>query len=690
MPTIIDKRNSLSRAPVNEMKFELKPGQRVSYKYPRGSNFQPDSELSRLVVSEVMRRARDSRAFMSERFADWRDVDRALRIYTTPDASEKYTTHPSQSRRQRVDKTGQSVLPRIVMPVTYVALNTLLTYQTAAFIQDPIFRYEGVGSEDVLGAILMEENIRVQSRRFAYGLALHTQWRDGYAYGLGCVSPLWTRIMGRKTVLRQSGFVDYIRKVLVRTGFSRTISRHQLLFEGNKLENVDPYRFLPDPNVSPHEVQEMEYLGWMDRDSVMNLLDQERDRRRPLTIFNTQYLRYFNPESALMKEGRERRYSDTRRHTTNNRPADIVWMYIHLIPREWKTQDGSQALGNGRYPELWVFGVAGDQILIAAQPVGLDHGRIPAAVCAPDFDGYSVNPASRMVGISDLQRVVDYQYSSHIHNIRRNINNMWVVDPYLVNIYDVATPEAGKLIRMRRAAWGRQKIDEGLKQLEVRDFTTQHVTEAQFLSREAREAVGSGDLAEGRNVHRGPRIAASTARENRRASMGRLEKDAIVIGLQSMTPLGYMIASQTQQLMEESSYVKISGTREAQLRQMFPETNLEITLGRRKVNPLELIVDFDLLPFNGSVPGSEDIEGWLRLMDTAARNPAMFQTSATMIDWGKAVTHLARQFGVKNIDDFVIQKPLVMDDGQVDQQVQQGNLVPSQSPLIAPPAGDGI
>jgi len=377
---------------------------------------------------------------MSERFSEWRDVDRALRIYTTPDASEKYTTK-NESRRKRVDKTGQSVMPRIVMPVTYVALNTLLTYQTAAFIQDPMFRYEGVGSEDVLGAILMEENVRVQSRRFAHGLALHTQWRDAYAYGFGAISPLWVREMGRKTVLRESGFVDAVRKIKVSLGFDRDVGKHELLFEGNKLENIDPYRFLPDPNVSPHNVQEMEFLGWVDRDSTVSLLRQERDKKRPLRIFNARYLTQFNPKSALIKDGRERKYSDARRHSSSNRPADIVWMYIDLIPSEWRTDKG-EALGKSIYPELWVFGVVGDQIVIAAQPVGLHHNKIPAVVASPDFDGYSVNPPARMVGISDLQRVVDYFYSSHIHNVRRSINDMWLVDPFLVNIHDVATPEA--------------------------------------------------------------------------------------------------------------------------------------------------------------------------------------------------------------------------------------------------------
>lgn len=683
MPVILDKRTGLSRASVSDLGFQLE--ERFDYKYPRGSNFEPDSELSQLVVSEVMFRARDSRSFMSERFSEWRDVDRALRIYTTPDASEKYTMKGG-SRRRRVDKTGQSVMPRIVMPVTYVALNVLLTYQTAAFIQDPMFRYEGVGSEDVLGAILMEENIRVQSRRFAHGLALHTQWRDAYAYGFGAISPLWHREMGRKTILRESGFVDAFRKVKVSLGFDRDVGRHELLFEGNKLENIDPYRFLPDPNVSPHNVQEMEFLGWLDRDSTINLLRQERDKKRPLRIFNARYLTQFNPKSALMRDGRERKDSDARRHSSSNHPADVVWMYIDLIPSEWHTDKGD-ALGNSIYPELWVFGIAGDQIVIAAQPVGLHHNKIPTVVASPDYDGYSVSPASRMVGISDLQRMVDYFHSSHIHNVRRSINDMWLVDPFLVNIHDVATPEAGKLIRLRRSAWGRHKLDEALKQLEVRDFTANHVSDAQFLSREARDAVGSGESAEGRAVHRGPRISAAQATGDRRANIGRLEKDAVVMGLQSMTPLGYMIASQTQQLMSEDAYVKISGTRERELREMFPDKDLEIQLGRRKVSPLEMIVDFDLLPFNGSVPGSSDTEGLVAMMDVAARNPAMFQASATAIDWTKVVLFLARQYGVKNIDDFTIQKPLVMDDAQVQQQVQQGNLVPSQASQVAPPAG---
>jgi hypothetical protein len=41
-------------------------------------------------------------------------------------------------------------------------METILTYLVAAFLQDPIFRYEGAGPEDITGALLMELAVGLQ------------------------------------------------------------------------------------------------------------------------------------------------------------------------------------------------------------------------------------------------------------------------------------------------------------------------------------------------------------------------------------------------------------------------------------------------------------------------------------------------------------------------------------------------
>jgi hypothetical protein len=47
-----------------------------------------------------------------------------------------------------------------------------------AFFQDPIFQYEGVEDDDVVGAMLLEQVIRIHCIKTKVPLAIHTVLRD--------------------------------------------------------------------------------------------------------------------------------------------------------------------------------------------------------------------------------------------------------------------------------------------------------------------------------------------------------------------------------------------------------------------------------------------------------------------------------------------------------------------------------
>jgi len=102
-------------------------------------------------------------------------------------------------------------------------------------------------------------------------------------------------------------------------------------------------------------------------------------------------------------------------------------MYVNLIPKEWK-------LSENEYPEKWYFELASDDIIIACEQANHNHGMYPAAVASPEYDGYSITPIGRMEVLYGLQHTLDFLFNSHLANVKKAINDMLVVDPYLVNI----------------------------------------------------------------------------------------------------------------------------------------------------------------------------------------------------------------------------------------------------------------
>lgn len=623
-----------------------------NYTYPSGMNLRPDSQEHVALLTKLYNRARESSNKMAERFPVWKKIDNNLTAYVPLDDAE------------RIVKDYDARKPvSIVVPYSFATLETLLTYMTAAFLDDPIFKYEGVSPEDVIGAMMLEKVVSLQTQKSKAGLALHTSFRDGYAYGIGINAPTWEKRYGKKVQVRQGGFMSAVLRKFIKTEPVRE-NVDAVLYEGNVLRNIDPYLYLPDPNVPIDAPQRGEYVGWIEETNYLRLMEMEKSGG----VFNVQYLKelstgagrsLFNKQAA--ESGRYDRLSVSIQGSAETRPIDVIWMYINIIPKEWK-------LGTGEYPEKWLFAFAADKVIIGAAPMNLNHNMFPVGICAPDSDGYSTSPVSRMEVIYGLQEHLDWLFSSHITNVRKALNDMMLVDPSLVNINDLRDPAPGKLIRMRRAAWGRG-VENAVKQLEVHDVTANHMRDASIITDLMQKCTGSVDSVMGFQRRTSERVSATESRDTKTGALSRLQKAARLVSLQMMQDLAYMVGSHTQQLMTNDLYVAITGRWEEDLRREYGDTS------RLRVSPMDLAIDFDINVKDGGIQGTEDGEMWIKLFQTINADPAL----AAQFDTGRIFLHIARQLGAKDTQDFLKKQPVqtkVMPDEAVAAQASAGNVIP--------------
>lgn len=625
-----------------------------SYSYPHRLSLKPGSEQHRMLRDKIMERAHSAHITISSRFGRWKEMDKVLKAYVRP--GDRFFS----KRDSRHSLEGEKAQPKIVIPASYALMKTSQAYYAAAFLQKPIFRYEGVGPEDVLGAMLMQLVIDLQCHRYRAALPLLTAFRDDFAYGMGIVTPMWHVQMGTKTVLQEEGFINTFSE-FISTGFGRVVEDYHPLFEGNRLMNINPYRFLPDPNVPVHQVQDGEFVGWVERSNRMKIMRAESTGDD--FIFNGKYLKHIDGQSSIATDGGIG--SALAGPVISNRNVhnvvDIVWMYVDLIPKEWK-------LGKSEYPEKWVFALAGDEVIIAAHPSNLDHGLFPVAVSASNTDGYSSAPTGKMEIFHDVQNLVDFLHTSHMVNVMKAINDMFVVDPSLINIHDLADPKPGKQIRMRKRAWGRGGLKEAIMQLQVNDVTQANIGDASNLIQMLMNFSGATDTLMGMVGRQGPRVSSAEIRGARSSGLNKFELDAQYMALQMLRPLGYMMASQTQQLMSQDVFVKIGKEAERRLRDEFGINTSQSRLG---VSPLDLVVEYDLMEFDGRIPGAESVEDWIQLYQIMAQNPIVMQG----LDHMRIFNHIARQMGVKSPEDF-IQRTQVIPDEQIEPQISAGNLTP--------------
>lgn len=649
MPTILDPNASGSSFASSEDK---------GYTYPKDMNLQPSSTLHQKLVKEVYQRALESSTEMSKRYSSWKKVDQTLTAYIRLDEDEE--TIKSKDDRKPVS---------IVVPYSYATLETILTYFVSAFLEDPIFRYLGSGPEDTIGAILLEKVIEQHTTNFKVALNLHTMYRDSLSYGMGVVTPTWDKKWGWKTVVQDAGFMSALFSRFIQTGKER-IREECILFEGNRLKNVDPYMFLPDPNVPIHDVQQGEFVGWIEQTNYMKLLELEKNDPN---VFNVKYLKDMGSQGgssqfnkSKTESGRGTKYGvGTTTSGSSTTPIDVIWMYWTLVPKD-------QKMGSSEYPEKWLVGLAADKVVICAKPLTLNHNMYPVAVCAPDFDGYSSTPVSRLELMYGMQEGLDWLFNSHISNVRKAINDMLIVDPSLINMADLEDPKPGKLIRMRRAAWGRG-VQNAVMQLPVTDITRQHITDASVIVDFMQRTSAATDSLSGMVRKSGERVTAAETTGTRTSALSRLTKAAKIASLQAMQDIGYMFASHTQQLMTQDVWIKATGTWQDVLRKEYGE---EMKL----VTPYDIAVDYDIVVKDGSTQGGEYSESWVEIFRILSQQPQLYQA----FDMVRIFKHIARIMGAKDVNEFTMQTgdqvpPVKMDvsnQASIDKGVQQGNMVP--------------
>jgi len=602
-----------------------------------------------------MIRARESRNVTQSRESQWNLLEHSLTAYV-----------PKSEKERLVQEKDSRKPVSVVVPVTYAALDTLMTYWVGAFLKEPLFPYRGVGPEDMIGAAVLEQVIATQARRAKMGLDLYTMWRDALVYGFGAMTLQWEVTKALRPVAKPRGVLSTLGSWLNLGGKEEAVET--VVFEGNRLAPIDPYMLLPDPNVPITAVQRGEYVGWGVKENYPGLLSQEVQSDG--AMFNVKYLKDASGSSSLWTasmQARDRFTPDRPTTHLTSRPIYVIYMYINLIPAEW-------GLGELERPQKWLFGIGEESIVLRAEPCTNYHGMFPAVICAPDSDGHSAMPTSKLEVSYGLQMTVDWLLSSHITNVRKALNDMFIVDPLRINMEDARNPGPGRFIRLREGAWG-TGVEGAIKQFPVSDVTQQHIANIPLLLDLIQRSTGVVDIVQGIMRSGGERRSAEEARGARLSALSRLERMSRLGSMQAHWDLQYMLASQTQQYISESGRVNAVG----QLAEVLEKERSKPRGSVRSwpFSPTDLLVDYDIMPADGGVLGGEFADTWVQLLQTvlSGQTPAAAELQQRL-DVTRLFLHAARIMGAKNIEDFLrtTDTPMQM---QVVPNEQAGNMAAS-------------
>ncbi len=144
-------------------------GKDFSYTYPFGLDLKPGAKLHQQLADELLERAIGSEGVMSQRYDSWNAIDNLCRAYVTPEDVALY----ERGTRDEEDQTKGPFV--ITLPHIFANKEALLTYLAGVFLVDDYFQYEGVGPEDVVGALLMQHLVQQQCVRCGAEANFHIQ-----------------------------------------------------------------------------------------------------------------------------------------------------------------------------------------------------------------------------------------------------------------------------------------------------------------------------------------------------------------------------------------------------------------------------------------------------------------------------------------------------------------------------------
>ena len=604
------------------------------------------------ILEAVRQRRKMSFDGMSTRYSAWSDMEERFRAYIKPTEGD--------TKREQLKKEGKTQYVTLVVPYDYAILLTLHTYISSVFLaRNPIFQYDARHDETSAQVDAVEAVINYQQTVGEWLVPLYVWLMDGPKYGLGIIGSDWCE----ESVVTTESSREPISYFGIPTGRTRDVRRTIRIpgYSGHRLFNVRPQDWFPDPRVSIARFQEGEFCGRRVNVGWNTILKRQQaglyynieEMKNNMVAKDSSYRDRGSSQLTLPDEMETfytspgvGRGDEKGKDIKNN--IDLFELEVELVPKAWK-------LGDSDAPEKWAITVGNEAVILSAQPLGLYHDKFTYDVIEHEIEGYALAKRSLLEVLAPLNDTLSWLFNSHMHNVRKAMNDMLVVDPSGVTMKDITDPDAGRLIRLKPEAYGKD-ARAFVHQLQVVDVTQNHLRDSQLVMEMMQRIVGVMENAMGQQ-NRGGRQTATESRITSNFSVNRMKTNTEYYSAMGFSPLSMKLLQTTQQKYKGEKVFRIAG---------------DLLNGKKpiRVTPEDIVGAYDFIPVDGTLPVDRYAQAqvWKEIFSIVASG----RVPMPGLDLMGILKHIAFLSGTKDFSQFQVQ---VQDPGAVSNQVRAGNLV---------------
>lgn len=616
-----------------------------------GMELKYESEKHKLVKDAILERAQASERKFADRYTKWEEAEKHFQAYV------KETDADATRRQAREGGTPQ--FTTVTIPYSYATLLTAHTYWSAVFLnRSPVFQYTARHGEAQHRVQALEALIDYQLRVGSMLVPLYNWLMDAGKYGIGIIGNYWANEQSVVSEIIKAPR-DFMGIPIPGTETTKKVRRVVPGYQGNRIFNVRPYDFLPDPRVSVVNLQDGEFCGrrtsipWNEvkrREAAGNFFNVKRLREAGANYRTEREERGYST-AGIANESADFSYIEGEMKS-GRRPASVeaIEMIMEIIPQDY-------GLGQSDYPEKWAFTLGFEDVIIGAQPLGADHDKFPYFIQSYEFDPYSHTSRGAMEILKPLNDTIDWLFNSHIFNVRKSLNDQFLIDPSRVREKDFRDGGPGIIARLRPSAYG-QDVRTVVSQLPTQTVTTQHLRDVESLIDIVQRVSGVSDNLMGM-VNPGGRKTATEVRSSSSAGVNRLKTIAEYNSALGWDPLSQVLVQNSQQDYDLERQMRIVG---------------DLMMGDPKflmVNRDEIQGFFDFVPVDGTFPVDRFAQAnlWKEILGGVMKVPQI----AMQYDLGGIFVHLAQLAGLKDITQYKLD---VQPDQLIQQQAEAGNVVP--------------
>lgn len=601
------------------------------------------------IVEGVKARKELSLRKMADRRDIWDRLDERVLAYIPETQLEHYL-------RLKREDGGLPQYTTIHIPWSLAILLSMHAYLVQVFLaRSPVFQYQGRHGEADLKVLKVEALMDYQMQVGGIMVPLFTWLYDVSKYGLGIVGHYWDEdyaVVSRIEEVQPTTFgIPYGQPK------KQKVTERILSYEGNRVYNIRPHDWLPDPRVPITRFQTGEFCGRL----VPVGWNEMRRQEAAGNYFNLEHVKRLYLQ-RMMKD-REQGGVGAEVPDDDGASLDHLWsdkeemgfielteMVVELSPKDWD-------LGQGSAPEKWVFTTALDDVVVGCRPLGCYHNRFPNDILVNDFNTHTLEPISMLEHGAPLEDTLTWLFNTHFWNVRKVMNDQVVVDPSRIELADLLDPLPGGIARLKPEAYGTPAKD-AIFQLAVNDVTRQNIADSSMVVEMLQRLSGFSDMMLG-NTQASSRRSATEVRTSTGFGAGRMKALAEYCSSMGFAPLSSALVQNTQQYYSVEKEFRVVG-------QADPAVGPFV-----QVSAQDIAGFYDYIPVDGSQPVDRYAQAalWKDLIATIAGVPQIIQ----QYDLGRIFAHVGRLTGLRSVEQFKVQ---ISPDLALAQAAAAGNAVP--------------